>query len=269
MLFGQLEYFVAVVRERHRPVAGLCAKHPRAKEIRSRLSWTELDRQLRAVEPGAAIGHCVEGPSWGRRLLAGLTLAATVVIGACSAPSSPSSASEFSEQPSTSVRPGSRSDPLSGLASLAVQRIMTADQVAAAKFGTDQPIDDPPREQQVLDSVAAASPAMGLSAPESAQFFRDQIDANKVVQRGLYQRWRADPQQRPTDRPDLNTQIRPQLDRLTINILHQLQATTAVRHAGTQCTAQARQALTEAGKPLDQLHRDALTVAFRSVCSQS
>jgi hypothetical protein len=34
-----------------------------------------------------------------------------------------------------------------------------------------------------------------------------------------------------------------------------------------QCIAQARQALAEAAKPLDQLHRDALTVALRSVCS--
>jgi chorismate mutase len=146
---------------------------------------------------------------------------------------------------------------------------MTADQVAVAKFGTHQPIDDPPREQQVLDSVAAASPGMGISPPESAQFFRDQIEASKVVQRGLYQRWTAYPKQRPADRPDLNKQVRPELDRLTIDILRQLQATTAVRHAGTQCIAQARQALAEAAKPLDQLHRDALTVAFRSVCSQS
>jgi chorismate mutase len=145
---------------------------------------------------------------------------------------------------------------------------MTADQVAAAKFGTDQPIDDPPREQQVLDSVAAASPAMGLSPPESAQFFRDQIEASKVVQRGLYQRWTAYPKQRPADRPDLNKQVRPELDRLTINILRQLQVTTAVRHAGTQCVDQAGHALAEAAKPLDQLHRDALTVALRSVCSQ-
>ena len=202
-------------------------------------------------------------------LLAGLTLAVTVVIGACSAPSSPSSARGLSQQPSTSVRPSSPSDPLSGLASLAVQRIMTADQVAAAKFGTHQPIDDPPREQQVLDSVAAASPGMGISPQESAQFFRDQIEANKVVQRGLYQRWTAYPKQRPTDRPDLNEQVRPDLDRLTTDILRQLQATTTVRHAGMQCIAQARQALAEEARPLDQLHRDALTVALRSVCSQS
>ena len=113
-------------------------------QIRSRLSITELDRQLLTLKLDTAIAHFLEGPSSGRRLLAGLALAVTLVIGACSAPSPPSSARGLSEQPSTSVRPSGPPDPLSGLASLAVQRIMTGDQVAAAKFGTHQPIDDPP-----------------------------------------------------------------------------------------------------------------------------
>ncbi|MFE0028718.1 hypothetical protein ACFWX1_47535, partial [Amycolatopsis sp. NPDC059021] len=43
--------------------------------------------------------------------------------------------------------------PLGALTDLAVQRILLGDKVAAAKFGTDQPIDDPVREQKVLDSV--------------------------------------------------------------------------------------------------------------------
>lgn len=41
------------------------------------------------------------------------------------------------------------------LVDLAAQRVLVGDKVAAAKFGTDQPIDDPAREQQILDSVAA------------------------------------------------------------------------------------------------------------------
>jgi chorismate mutase len=209
------------------------------------------------------------GVSLGRWLLAGSMLVATVVIGGCSGQSPTSSAPGSSQQPSASTQPGNPSDPFSGLAALAVQRIMTADQVAAAKFGTPQPIDDPPREQQELDSVAAASPGMGINSAESVQFFRDQIEASKVVQRGLYQLWTVHPKQRPTVRPDLSKQVRPELDRLTTDILRQLQATTAARHAGGQCAVQASQALAEAAQPLDQLHRDALAVALRSVCSQS
>jgi chorismate mutase len=203
---------------------------------------------------------------WAGWLLAG-SLAATTLIGACSGQSPASSAPGSSQQLSASaVQPGSPSDPLSGLAALAVQRIMVVDQVAAAKFGTPAPIDDPPREQQILDSVAAASPGMGINPADSTRFFRDQIEASKVVQRGLYQLWRAHPAQRPADRPDLGKQVRPEIDRLTTDILRQLRATTAARHAGVQCAVQA---LGEAAKPLDQLHRDALEVALRSVCSQS
>jgi chorismate mutase len=188
---------------------------------------------------------------WAGWLLAG-SLAATALIGACSGQSTASSAPGSSQQLSASAaQPGSPSDPLRGLAALAVQRIMVGDQVAAAKFGTPAPIDDLPREQQVLDSVAAASPGMGINAADSAQFFRDQIEASKVVQRGLYQLWRAHPAQRPADRLDLGKQVRPELDQLTTDILRQLRATTAARHAGAQCAVQAGQALGEAAKPLD------------------
>jgi len=52
-------------------------------------------------------------------------------------------------------------EPLSDLVALAAQRIGTGDVVAAAKFGTPQAIDDPAREKQELDAVAAESPGLG------------------------------------------------------------------------------------------------------------
>ncbi|MFC7648042.1 chorismate mutase [Streptosporangium lutulentum] len=74
-----------------------------------------------------------------------------------------------------------------------MQRILLADKVAAAKFGTDQPIDDPARERQVLDQVTSLSDRMGLNPAAGLRFFRDQIEAGKVVQRGLYARWTTRP----------------------------------------------------------------------------
>ncbi|WP_414935532.1 chorismate mutase [Amycolatopsis sp. cmx-11-51] len=62
----------------------------------------------------------------------------------------------------------------------AAQRVRIADKVAAAKFGTPSPIDDPVREQQILDSVAAKAPGLGLDSGGVVRFFRDQIEANKV-----------------------------------------------------------------------------------------
>jgi chorismate mutase len=58
---------------------------------------------------------------------------------------------------------------------------MVGDQDAAAKFHTAQPIDDPRREQQELDSVAAASPGMAINAAEE----------RAVLPRGLLRRWRT------------------------------------------------------------------------------
>jgi chorismate mutase len=154
------------------------------------------------------------------------------------------------------------------LTNLAAERILLADKVAAAKFGTTQPIDDPVREQQVLDSVATMSHSIGIDPAVSVQFFRDQIEANKVVQRGLYSKWEAYPELRPTHRPDLSTEVRPQLDQITGEMLQQLRATQAVRNAMPGCHVFLSNAglSTERGYHLDGLHRASLKVALRSVC---
>ena len=89
------------------------------------------------------------------------------------------------------------------LTDLAAQRVAIADQVAAAKYGTPSPIDDPAREQQIYDSVSAQAPALGLDPADAVRFFRAQIEANKLVQRGWYARWDAHPSEVPTTRPDL------------------------------------------------------------------
>ncbi|MDT7787608.1 MAG: chorismate mutase, partial [Pseudonocardiales bacterium] len=74
--------------------------------------------------------------------------------------------------------------PLGELTDLAVRRVQVADLVAAAKFGTTSPIDDPAREQVLLDTAAAKSIELGIDPEVSKRIFRDQIEANKVVQRG-------------------------------------------------------------------------------------
>ncbi|MFD9895027.1 gamma subclass chorismate mutase AroQ [Amycolatopsis sp. NPDC059027] len=159
--------------------------------------------------------------------------------------------------------------PLGALTDLAVRRILLGDKVAAAKFGTDQPIDDPVREQKVLDSVRQLSLAAGIDPAASVRFFQDQIEANKIVQRGLYALWTAHPELRPTHRPDLATEVRPQLDRITTGIIEQLAATASVRQPTLTCEIDASVAKisAEIQQRLDALHRQALTVALRKTCS--
>ena len=158
-------------------------------------------------------------------------------------------------------------DSFGPLADLAVQRLLVSDQVAAAKFGTDKPIDDPAREQQVLADARTRAVALGIDPDATAKFFQGQIDASKTVQRGLFARWTEHPEQAPTTRPDL-TVIRGQLDQLTTELLQQLVATNDIRQPTARCGIQLFRAelVSELRTHLDQLHRDALRVALAPVC---
>ncbi|MFI9455952.1 chorismate mutase [Amycolatopsis sp. NPDC052450] len=165
--------------------------------------------------------------------------------------------------------PASASPGLWKLTDLAAQRVQIADKVAAAKFGTPSPIDDPVREQQILDSMAAKAPGLGLDADGVVRFFRDQIEANKAVQRGLYARWTEHPDTRPPGRPDLATEVRPVIDRLNAGLLAELGST---RDARTRRSCDMRLAgtvrLTDARRGLDRLHSVALGESVRSACSR-
>ncbi|RNG22664.1 chorismate mutase, partial [Streptomyces botrytidirepellens] len=152
------------------------------------------------------------------------------------------------------------------LAGLSADRLLVADQVAAAKWGTDSPIDDPAREQQVLDAVAEQAREVGGDPGATVRIFRDQIEASKVVQRGLYRRWQADPSSAPTERPDLG-EVRLEINRINGELVR------AIADAADARTAPSCPGLLLAGalatgheKRLDGLHAVALTRALPSVC---
>ncbi|MEU9893051.1 chorismate mutase [Streptomyces phaeochromogenes] len=189
-----------------------------------------------------------------------LVLATAAVSGTTSAtahaPAAPTSA--------TAVR----SSGLGTLTELFAERLLLADKVAAAKYGTESPIDDPVRERQILDDVAARAAGLGLDPDSVTAVFRDQIEANKLVQRGLYARWDAHPDERPTERPDLAKEVRPALDLITTRLLAALQETAPVR-ADASCEPRlyAAATLSAYGHRLDVLHLKALGRALPSVCA--
>jgi chorismate mutase len=155
---------------------------------------------------------------------------------------------------------------LLGLADLAVQRVQIADDVAAAKWGTNAPIDDPVREQAVLRNAATKSTQLAIDPAMSRQIFTDQIEANKIVQYGLYSYWNSHPDRVPRSRPDLG-RIRPVLDQITGGLLSQLKTTQHIR-ADRGCATQlaiARQHVKQA-RALDPLHDNAVGRALESVC---
>lgn len=150
---------------------------------------------------------------------------------------------------------------------LAGQRLATADAVAAAKWRTGRSISDPAREKVVLDAVAVRSVTRGLDPDECVAFFRDQIEASKVVQYGLFSDWSADPARAPRNGADLG-HVRPVLDEITPELLDQLAATRLTR-TNADCVARLRNVVDFVARAenLDPLHRRALERAVRSLCS--
>ncbi|MET7990741.1 chorismate mutase [Amycolatopsis sp. NPDC005232] len=172
------------------------------------------------------------------------------------------------EVSNTAVEAGKSLGRLGPLADLVITRLKVSDDVAASKFGTDSPIDDPAREQQVLEQVRKQASALGLDPISTTAFFQDQITASKVVQKGLFARWAAHPDEAPTTRPDLG-QIRTKLDQLTTDLLSELKTTVPLRNKRITCTIEL---VVAAGSGavfdnLDTLHRQALNVAVHSACT--
>lgn len=157
------------------------------------------------------------------------------------------------------------------LVDMAVDRLLLGDAVAAAKFEAGLPVDDLVREQQLLDSVAAMAETLGIDPAMSVHFFQAQIDANKVVQRGLFMRWARHPALRPRTRPDLAREVRPRLDQITDEIMQQLKLTQHLHSDNSGCQPQflASREVTEVRDELDSLHRKALAVALRPVCASN
>lgn len=158
--------------------------------------------------------------------------------------------------------------PLGPLTDLVIQRLQVSDQVAAAKFGTGKPIDDPVREKQELAAVRQSALSLGINPDAAVSFFQQQINASKVVQRGLFARWTAHPDQAPTSRPDLGT-IRAELDQLTTELLQQLVAQQPVLSHEFACRIDlsVADATGELLGHLDALHRRALQVALSQTCT--
>ncbi len=155
---------------------------------------------------------------------------------------------------------------LDPLVRLSAQRLLVADEVAAAKWGTGAPIEDPARERLVLDAAAARARRAGADPVQAVRFFRDQIEAAKVVEETLFTRWSADPASAPAIRPPLSG-IRTTLDGLNDRLSHAL-ADTAAPRAETGCdlalAVDSARVATELD--LDLTHRVALARALPATC---
>ncbi|MFD0344237.1 gamma subclass chorismate mutase AroQ [Streptomyces sp. NPDC127117] len=160
--------------------------------------------------------------------------------------------------------------PLHAVAELSARRLATGDLVAAAKWGTGSPVDDPVRERQVLDSAAARAGKLGADPRLTRLVFRDQIEANKAVQRGLHRLWRDHPSEAPAARPRLDD-VRKEVDRLNEALVRAVADSAPYRRAAPLCRValgiSAGHVSRERG--LDELHASALAGSLKSVCGST
>src|SRR4051794_22288062 len=114
--------------------------------------------------------------------------------------------------------------PLTKLVDDAAQRLLTADPVAAFKYVTGGAVDDPAREQQVLDSVTKAAVDKGVDPGFVHDVFRDQIDATASVEHSRFAEWKINPVSVPGSAPDLSS------SRDTINALNEAMVDDIAQH---------------------------------------
>jgi chorismate mutase-like protein len=101
---------------------------------------------------------------------------------------------------------------------LIARRLSLAVEVAAAKFVSGQQIDDPIREEAILDWVASSS-IRGVGPEARAAFFRDQITANKTIQHGLHAYWREHAMDLPVSCQGSTEGLRRKLDTVNRHML--------------------------------------------------
>ncbi|SDE01163.1 chorismate mutase [Paraburkholderia lycopersici] len=132
--------------------------------------------------------------------------------------------------PIASVHADGADTALTNLVALVSQRLSLAEPVAHWKWQHQKPITDTPREDALLTEVQKRASAAGVDPAFARAFFRDQIDASTQMQKSLFDTWRAS--QAPSDpAPDLAAVTRPQLDRLTGELIGALARVQPLRGA--------------------------------------
>jgi chorismate mutase len=160
-------------------------------------------------------------------------------------------------------------DHLTQLVELSARRLVIGEQVALSKWESGGSVADAPREEKVIANAVKAGQAKGLDASVVSQFFRAQIEANKMVQYALLAEWRR-AGRAPDHKPvDLRGTIRPELDELGAELIAELAQTKSVR-AGASCRTDVANAVDDYvlahKKDISAVERMALDRAMTGAC---
>lgn len=165
--------------------------------------------------------------------------------------------------PVASAQPNST---LVDLVDAATRRLQVAEPIAANKFHTGGLIEDPEREQQVLDAVSAEATTLDIDPAYVTTAFRDQIDATVAIEYTRLAQWKFDPAVAPVDSPDLAS------SRGVIDALNREMVTLMADEWGKLHSPACRLELDQAKatvvqqRGLDALYRQAIDFATRNYC---
>ncbi|MGZ8802531.1 MAG: chorismate mutase, partial [Mycobacterium sp.] len=127
-------------------------------------------------------------------------------------------------------------------------------------------IEDPAREQQVLDAVANDATNRQIDPGYVRAAFRDQIDATVAIEYTRLAQWKFDPASAPADAPDLSSS-RETIDGFNREIVSRMADEWQVLHSPT-CVAEldVAKAVVGQARALDPLYRQAIDFATRNYC---
>jgi chorismate mutase len=148
----------------------------------------------------------------------------------------------------------------------AVQRLATAEAVAAFKWINGGPITDPARANHVLDTVGADAAAHGIDQAYVRTAFENQIDATEGIEYLRFSQWKFDPVTAPSTAPDLS-ESRSAIDDLNKVMVEEIALLWNSLHS-PGCDPEMASVKAEVAKArqLDGLYQQALTSATRSYC---
>lgn len=170
-----------------------------------------------------------------------------------------------SDSPASPAVSASQTDPLAATSALVLRRLLLADPVAASKWLSGRPISDPAREQAVVDAAIVLAKQRGIDPAFVTRVIRAQIEASKVVQRGLFVHWTHDPATAPKTAPDLTT-VRQELNEIDDALVNTIGEADAV--AGSpRCSHFVDAARSQSYPGIDALHRKAIHAAWADFCS--
>ena len=159
-------------------------------------------------------------------------------------------------------------DKVDRVLNLIQQRLGYMDDVARNKWNSGAPIEDLPREREIIEGIGKQAAGYGVDPEIARDFFRAQIEASKIIQNARFREWRAAGQPRFEKVRDLGKEIRPLLDALTPAMMNSLaEAMPVLRTPGAFETIDRRAAVIVTGAPMDAPARETAVAPLKQISS--